>query len=102
MKSERAKNTITDDVVLYVAKLSRLSFEEKDVPKFREQLSGILGYIEQLKEVDTEDTLPTTHVLSSMKNVFREDTLKTSFSPDKSLKNAPSRNGSLFKVPKVI
>ena len=93
---------ITEDVVRYVARLSRLSFDEKKVAMFQSQLSQILGYIEQLEEADTEDVLPTSHVLSSMKNVFREDDPAPSLFSEEALSNAPSRKGNFFKVPKII
>jgi len=93
---------ITEDVVRYVARLSRLNLDNKDVIKFQSQLSSILDYISQLNEVDTENTLPTTHVLPSMKNVFRDDIEEDSLSPEEALKNAPAKKGNFFKVPKVI
>ncbi|MBD3296388.1 MAG: Asp-tRNA(Asn)/Glu-tRNA(Gln) amidotransferase subunit GatB, partial [Candidatus Omnitrophica bacterium] len=58
--------------------------------------------IERLKEVDTRDTPPTTHVLPSMKNVFREDEPGGSLPPDKALMNAPVRRGDFFAVPKIL
>ncbi|NQT32966.1 MAG: Asp-tRNA(Asn)/Glu-tRNA(Gln) amidotransferase subunit GatC [Candidatus Omnitrophica bacterium] len=93
---------ITEDVVRYVARLSRLNLDNKDVIKFQSQLSSILDYISQLNEVDTENTLPTTHVLPSMKNVFRDDIEEDSLSSEEALKNAPAKKGNFFKVPKVI
>ncbi|MDP8298934.1 MAG: Asp-tRNA(Asn)/Glu-tRNA(Gln) amidotransferase subunit GatC [Candidatus Tantalella remota] len=96
------KNIITKETVEYVARLSRLSLDESETDRFRGQLEGILDYIEQLKEVDTEGTLPTTHVLPSMKNVFREDKLTPSLSNDDALANAPSKKDGFFKVPRVI
>jgi len=102
MKSDTDKKTIPDDVVKHVALLSRLCLNEKDLSMFREQLSSILKYIEQLDEVDTTGILPTTHVLASMKNVFREDVPGETFSSEKALKNAPVKKKSFFQVPKVI
>ena len=94
--------SITEDVVRHVAELSRLSLDDENVREFQCRLSRILEYIAQLNEVDTKDTPPTSHVMPSMKNVFREDKLKGSLSPDEALCNAPQRHGDLFKVPKVI
>lgn len=102
MEEKTGKKTITEDVIRYVAGLSRLHFEDKDVAMFQEQLSQIIGYIEQLEEVDTENTEPTTHVLSSMKNVFRDDIPKSSISPDKATLNAPEKKENFFQVPRVI
>ncbi len=102
MSEKVPKKAITEKVVKYVAKLSRLSLDDGEIKKFQSQLSSILGYIEQLNEVDTTDTPPTSHVLSSMKNVFREDELKESLSADEALSNAPDRKDGFFRVPKVI
>lgn len=102
MSEPSKKKTITEDIVRYVAGLSRLSFNEKETSSFKGQLERILEYIEQLNEVDTEGTPPTTHVLSSMKNVFRQDEPKKSLSPEEALSNAPDKKGNFFKVPRVI
>lgn len=101
MKKEN-DNDITEKTVRYVAGLARLSFGEKEELLFRGQLSAILGYIEQLQEVDTEGVLPTTHVLPSMKNVFREDLPSSSLTTEEALSNAPDRTEDFFKVPKII
>ncbi|MCD6256598.1 Asp-tRNA(Asn)/Glu-tRNA(Gln) amidotransferase subunit GatC, partial [Candidatus Aerophobetes bacterium] len=58
-------------------------------------------YVEKLREVDTANIPPTSHVLP-LKNVFREDKLSFSLSPDEALSNAPDRKDNLFKVPKII
>ncbi len=102
MKRETGKKTITEDIVRYVANLSRLRFEGREAGRFRGQLSAILDYIAQLDEVDTENTLPTTHVLPSMKNVFREDEPAGSLPREDVLKNAPAKKGNFFVVPKII
>lgn len=102
MNGNISEKVITDDIVRYVAGLSRLSLTDSDIVKFRTQLSSILDYIAQLNEVDTEGVLPTTHVLTSMKNVFREDDLEESLTPDEALSSAPSKKDNFFKVPKVI
>ena len=102
MGKDGQKKTIDGDIVRYVARLSRLSLNDEEVSLFEGQLSSILDYIEQLKEVDTEGTHPTSHVLSSMKDVFREDKLLPSLSNEEALANAPAKKDGFFKVPKVI
>lgn len=102
MRDENGKKTITKKIVNHAADLSRISLEGDDAEEFQVQLSRILEYITQLNEVDTEDTLPTSHVLLSMKNVFREDTVMESFSLEEALSNAPAKKGNFFKVPKII
>lgn len=100
--NSKSSKIITDDVVRHVARLSRLHLDDEQTGKFREQLSAILDYVDQLSEVDVEGVHPTTHVLTSMKNVFREDEARACLSPDEALANAPARSDNFFKVPKVI
>jgi len=102
MNSEVRKKTISNEDVLYAANLSRIKIGEDQVSRFQGQLTDILGYIDQLNEVDTSNTQPTSHVISSMKNVFREDVVKRSLPPDEALKNAPDREGDFFRVPRII
>ena len=96
------KTTISKEDVLYVSHLSRLKINESQIDQFQDQMATILGYIDQLNELNTEETPPTSHVLSSMKNVFREDKLKKSLTNDEALQNAPDREKNFFKVTRII
>lgn len=102
MKKDTKKKIITEDIVRYIAFLARIELSAEDVALYRTQLSDILEYIDRLNEVETKDITPTTHVLPSMKNVFRDDNPKDSISLEDALKNAPGKEGNFFKVPKVI
>lgn len=91
--------TIAD--VEKVAQLARLRFSEEDKQQLVVDLNRILDYFEKLKELDTEDVPPTTHVLP-LKNVFREDVVVPPMPREKLLANAPDRAMDHFKVPQVI
>lgn len=93
---------IDENTVKHVAYLSRLALDEKELKAYSSQLTSILSYIDKLNEIDTKDTLPTTHVLPSLKNVFRKDILRPSLPVDDVLENAPSKDGRFFKVPQII
>ena len=84
-----------------VASLSRIKLtdEEKDI--FREQLTDILGYIEKLNELDTDDVQPMAYA-TSIKNVFREDQQESSLPRQEILELSPSSANGFFKVPKVL
>ncbi len=84
-----------------VATLSRIKLtdEEKDI--FREQLTDILGYIEKLNELDTDEVQPMAYA-TSLKNVFREDKQESSFPHQDILELSPSSANGFFKVPKVL
>ncbi|MBD3380482.1 MAG: Asp-tRNA(Asn)/Glu-tRNA(Gln) amidotransferase subunit GatC [Candidatus Omnitrophica bacterium] len=102
MRKDKNKYSISIEDVSYAARLSRIELESDKMGKFREQLNDILVYIDQLNEVDTEGVAPTSHVLTSMRNVFREDEPGTSLPNEKALANAPAKSGNFFKVPKII
>lgn len=84
-----------------VAKLSRLDLTEAEIAEFASQLSAILDYMEKINELDTENVQPLAHCLP-ISNVFREDSVKESLGTEKTLANAPKRDGEFFKVPKIL
>jgi aspartyl-tRNA(Asn)/glutamyl-tRNA(Gln) amidotransferase subunit C len=94
--------SIDKRAVKHVALLSRLELDEKDLDTYSKQLASILSYISKLEEIDTNDVHPTSHPLSTLKNVFRKDVLKESLPVEEVLKNAPAKDGDFFKVPQVI
>ncbi len=92
---------ITQEEVKHVAKLARLAVTEEEAEMFTNQLDAIIGYAEQLKELDTDGVEPTTHVLD-MKNVLREDEVKPWLTREEALKNTPDTQNGLIKVPAVL
>ena len=83
-----------------------MSLTEEEKERYTAQLGQILGYVEKLSRLNTDNILPTSHVLP-MSNVWREDKMEPSTeqtlgSPEDILRNAPDREGPLFKVKKVI
>ena len=94
--------TIDNDTVRHVAHLARISLDEGEVAQYCGELLSIISYISKLNEIDTADVPPTSHAVSTLKNVYRKDILKPSLSVDEALKNAPAREGDFFKVPHVI
>ena len=96
------QSPIDKNTVRHVALLSRLSLDENELELYSTQLASILSYISKLNEVDTTDIGPTSHVLPTLSNVYRSDELKKSLGVDEVLSNAPDKEGSFFKIPKVI
>ena len=84
-----------------VAKLARLELTEAEAVEFAGQLSAILDYVEKMNELDTENIEPLAHCLP-ISNCFREDIIKESLGTEKTLDNAPQRDGEFFKVPKIL
>ena len=85
-----------------VALLSRLRLNEDELELYSRQLASIVSYISKLNELDTKDTPPTSHALSTLKNVFRSDRGRASLPVEEVLSNAPAKEGDFFKIPKVI
>ncbi len=84
-----------------VAKLSRLDLSEEEIAEFTGQLSAILDYVAKMNELDTSDVEPLAHCLP-ISNVFRVDEVRESLGVEKTLANAPQRDDSFFKVPKIL
>lgn len=93
--------SVTRKDVEYIAELSRLKFDEKELNNLTEDLNEILTYIDKLNELNTDNIEPLSHPIEGT-NAFREDLVKPSISTEDALKNAPDRDESFFKVPKVI
>jgi len=87
--------------VEHVARLSRLALNEAELERMREQLSGILAYIDTLRALDTGGVEPTSHAVP-MVNVMRDDENRPCLPQDEALANAPERSGEYFRVPKII
>ncbi len=92
---------VSKEDVLHVAKLSQLDIAPEEVEMFREQLTQILDWQDKLNELDLTDMNPTAHVLE-MNNVMREDETRPSLSVKEALNNAPDKEGSYFKVPRIM
>ena len=88
--------------VKHVAHLARLALSDKDLELYSAQLVSILSYISKLNEINTDGVTPTSHPLSTLKNVFRSDVPKPSLETDEALKNAPAQQDGFFKVPQII
>ena len=84
-----------------VAKLARIRVEEADLPKLAEQLSGILGFMEQLNEVDVTGIEPMVSV-TPMRLARRADVVTDGNIQGLVLANAPDAREGFFAVPKVV
>ena len=92
---------ITKEEVLYVAHLARLDLDAESIEKFAGQIDEILGYIEKLKQVDTENIKATSHAIF-LTNAFREDEEQEHLDRNRALANAPESEDGSFVVPKIV
>ena len=93
--------SIDTDTARKVAKLARIKVEEEDLPALASEFNAILGFVEQLNEVDVEGVEPMTSV-TPMRLKRREDVVTDGDQQDKVLANAPDAREGFFAVPKVV
>ena len=95
-------STITTTDVRHLAQLSNLQLADDEVENLRGDLENILGYIEQLSELDTSGVEPTYQV-TGLENVWRDDEVQESdVTLEQLLALAPEQTDSSVKVPKVL
>jgi len=87
--------------VLRIAGLARIEVEESALDGMAEELNGILAWIEQLNEVDTDGVEPMSSVVD-MTLPQRDDEVTDVAARDDLLANAPETEGGFFVVPKVV
>ena len=92
---------VSKDDVKKIAELARLEFSDSEIENYTSEMNNILGYVEKLNELDTENVEPLSHPIEN-NNVFREDVVKQSTERDRAFINAPDKTSEHFKVPKVI
>jgi len=86
-----------------IARLARLRLTPDEEARFAVQLSAILDHVAQLAELDVSGVEPMTHALADGEGApLREDVVQPSLPPDVALANAPAREGTCFKVPRII
>jgi len=91
---------LSKDEVRHVAVLARLGLEPGDEEFYAEQLSGILGHIDRLQKLDTEDIPPTAQVVE-IESRLRDDAPRPSLSQEEALANAPATVDGFFRVPSI-
>ena len=84
-----------------IAKLARLELSDKEVDTYAQQLSAILGYVDQLQEVDTENVEITSQV-TGLSNIMREDVVESFDNSEELVKMAPENQDNLIKVKAVF
>ncbi len=91
----------TKEIVQRTAELSRLSFTKDELEVFEDQFGNILNYIQSIEKYDLSSIEPLSSVVPQGDS-HREDVVHQSLTVEQALSNAPKRNETFFKVPKVI
>jgi aspartyl-tRNA(Asn)/glutamyl-tRNA(Gln) amidotransferase subunit C len=93
---------LTREEVTRIAELARLELTADEVALFTRQLGEILGYVEQIRGLETAGVTPTSHILNLP--VERDDVIVEPLPRREALSNAPdaATEAGLFKVPRVL
>ena len=93
--------SIDKETACRVAKLARIKVEDDALPALADEFNAILGFVEQLNEVDVDGVEPMTSV-TPMRLKRREDQVTDGDQAEKVLANAPDAREGFFAVPKVV
>ena len=93
--------SVSAEQVRHIANLARLAMNEEELQRLVPELNNILGWVEQLAEVNTDGVEPLTAVIDQ-KLRLRDDVVNDGNIRDQVLANAPEAQHGFFAVPKVI
>ena len=92
---------ISKDEIIHIAKLANLNLSEEEINKYRDNMQEILEFANTINEVNTEG-LNETIGTNNNQNVFRKDEVVEFKNRELLLKNAPSQDEGMFRIPKVL
>jgi aspartyl-tRNA(Asn)/glutamyl-tRNA(Gln) amidotransferase subunit C len=93
--------SVSPEQVRHIAKLARIAMSDEEIERLVPELNNILGWVEQLSEVDTEGVEPLSTVIDQ-KLRLRDDVVTEGDIRNEVLANAPEAQHGFFAVPKVI
>lgn len=92
----------SDADVQKLARLSRLQLSKKEISTFKDELSAIVSYVEQLQKVDVAGFVPTSQVTGLTDVVRADELVDYGVTPADLLKNAPALEDDQFKVKRMV
>ena len=93
---------IDEKITLKIASLAKLELTDKEIKEYSKDLTNILKWMEELKEVDVSNVQPVTSVTKNELYEREDIAYKNTVEQEKILLNAPEKVGEYFTVPKVI
>ena len=93
---------IDEKITLKIASLAKLELTEQEIKEYSKDLTNILKWMEELKEVDVSNVEPVTSVTKNELYEREDIAYKNTVEQEKILLNAPEKVGEYFTVPKVI
>lgn len=93
--------SVSLDEVRHLAALSEINLDDNELTSLTTDIDNIVGYINQLDELDTDNVEPTFQ-LTGLQNVWRDDAIEPQLPREKLLALAPAAEDNQVKVPKVL
>ena len=93
---------IDEKITLKIASLAKLKLTDQEIKEYSKDLTNILKWMEELKEVDVTNVQPVTSVTKNELYEREDNTYKNKVDQEEILLNAPEKVGEYFTVPKVI
>ena len=93
---------IDEKITLKIASLAKLELTDQEIKEYSKDLTNILKWMEELKEVDVSNVQPVTSVTKNELYEREDNAYKEMVEQEKILLNAPEKVGEYFTVPKVI
>ena len=93
---------IDEKITLKIASLAKLELTDQEIKEYTKDLTNILKWMEELKEVDVSNVEPVTSVIKNELHEREDIALDNTVEQEKILLNAPEKVGEYFTVPKVI
>ena len=93
---------IDEKITLKIASLAKLELTDQEIKEYSKDLTNILKWMEELKEVDVSNVQPVTSVTKNELYEREDIAYKNMVEQEKILLNAPEKVGEYFTVPKVI
>ena len=93
---------IDEKITLKIASLAKIELTDQEIKEYSKDLTNILKWMEELKEVDVSNVQPVTSVTENDLYEREDNAYKNTLEQEKILLNAPEKIGEYFTVPKVI
>jgi aspartyl-tRNA(Asn)/glutamyl-tRNA(Gln) amidotransferase subunit C len=93
---------IDKKMIAGLERLARIDLDDDAEERLAKQLERIIGYVEQLQEVDTEGVAPTSAVVHEDRPKLRRDEVRPGLDRDVILRQAPDAAKGFFRVPKIV
>ena len=93
---------IDEKITIKIASLAKLELTDQEIKEYSKDLTNILKWMEELKEVDVSNVQPVTSVTKNELYEREDNTYKNKVDQEEILLNAPEKVGEYFTVPKVI